>query len=215
MPAVSVARVQKSKAVLTSITYATCFAIAADTRTSPLRLQGGVVPGDGEAAGSSPLAKRIAPTNPMPTTNKELAILIRDVIGARPKYGDESARPTYWPDDVPWQKGKSISQVRFCREWRRYRHGGICKNVVCAGSVEGQKRIVTKIYGTVYVEVSLRFHSRVGMEVQGGCVRDVADGKGGRGQCCCCSRIPKRHKSTLKACRFRAERKASTHSFVD
>lgn len=38
-------------------------------------------------------------------------MLIRDVVGARPKYGDESARPAYWPDDVPWKKGKSISQV--------------------------------------------------------------------------------------------------------
>lgn len=44
-------------------------------------------------------------------TNKGLAVLIRDVIGARPKYGDESAKPSYWPDDVSWQKGKSISQV--------------------------------------------------------------------------------------------------------
>lgn len=53
-----------------------------------------------------------AATVPIPSTNKELAVLIRDVVGARPKYGDESARPVYWPDDVPWQKGKSISQVR-------------------------------------------------------------------------------------------------------
>lgn len=47
----------------------------------------------------------------MPSTNKELAVLIRDVVGARPGYGDESARPSYWPEDVPWEKGKSISQV--------------------------------------------------------------------------------------------------------
>lgn len=53
----------------------------------------------------------MAATVPMPSTNKELAELIRDVVGARPKYGDESARPAYWPVDVPWQKGKSISQV--------------------------------------------------------------------------------------------------------
>lgn len=52
-----------------------------------------------------------ATTVSMPSKNKELAILIRDVVGARPKYGDESARPPYWPADVPWKKGKSISQV--------------------------------------------------------------------------------------------------------
>lgn len=66
---------------------------------------------DGDDQTSATSAKRIAPMNPMPTTNKELAILIRDAIGARPKYGDESARPAYWPEDVPWLKGKSISQV--------------------------------------------------------------------------------------------------------
>lgn len=67
---------------------------------------------DDEEEALSSRAKRFALLNPMPNTNKELAILIRDVIGARPKYGDESARPTCWPADVPWLKGKSISQVR-------------------------------------------------------------------------------------------------------
>lgn len=67
---------------------------------------------DSEEEALSSRAKRFALLNPMPNTNKELAILIRDVIGARPKYGDESARPTCWPADVPWLKGKSISQVR-------------------------------------------------------------------------------------------------------
>lgn len=66
---------------------------------------------DSEEEALSSRAKRFALLNPMPNTNKELAILIRDVIGARPKYGDESARPTCWPADVPWLKGKSISQV--------------------------------------------------------------------------------------------------------
>lgn len=61
------------------------------------------------------MSRMVAATVPMPSTNKELAVLIRDVVGARPKYGDESARPAYWPEDVPWKKGKSISQVSVVR----------------------------------------------------------------------------------------------------
>ncbi|CAM9422220.1 unnamed protein product, partial [Choristocarpus tenellus] len=78
-----------------------------DRSTSPIETG---MSGYREQATRTPKRQRTV-TVPLPSTNKGLAEFIRQVLGLRPLYGNEAARPCFWPDDVPWQKGKSISQM--------------------------------------------------------------------------------------------------------
>lgn len=51
--------------------------------------------------------------DPVPATREDKARLVGGYLGSsRPGYGDASRTPVWWPEEVPWLKGVSISQVR-------------------------------------------------------------------------------------------------------
>lgn len=48
----------------------------------------------------------------VPATREDKAKLVGGYLGtSRPGYGDTSRTPVWWPTEVPWLKGVSISQV--------------------------------------------------------------------------------------------------------
>lgn len=76
-------------------------------------------PSSPSSAGRSGLAARAATVavgfgvdDPVPASREEKAKLVGGYLGtSRPGYGNEALKREWWPAEVPWLKGMSISQV--------------------------------------------------------------------------------------------------------
>ncbi|CAN0186090.1 unnamed protein product, partial [Hapterophycus canaliculatus] len=82
------------------------------TLSSPSAASSSSTSGSGLTKGTASVAVGFGVDDPVPASREEKAKLVGGYLGtSRPGYGNEAMKRDWWPAEVPWLKGMSISQM--------------------------------------------------------------------------------------------------------